>query len=192
MSEELNEFDNSTVKDTSAMKPEPRKEGCQLVNVSFDEEKEQLVFDFKDAHGAVLQHREFKPKQLENQTAEKFKEAKDALKSRIVHICNRFIPEDQTKAIKSDDGSWSSYCKNIIKALGESYKGKKIALKVIYNNKNFASLPKYPDFISSALKPTEFKNNPNFDKFEISKATPDTEAGANAGAMGAGAKSEWD
>lgn len=189
-------FDNSKVSDIQAMRPEPRKEGCELVEIKklVDEKTgaSSITFKFVDSTGAELTHREFEPSRqigTKTLTDEEFKKNVNLTHSRIAHITRAFVPEDKFLLIKvADTGNfrndWNAYLKITAEALGvttqgvEAAKGKKCALKVVYRkvkDKFYSSLPNVPPFISTELHPKTFSTNPQYDKYEIERIVPDAE-----------------
>lgn len=196
-------FDNSKVSDLQAMRPEPRKEGCELVEIKkiVDEKTgaSSITFKFVDATGAELTHREFEPSRTigtKTLTDEEFEKNGSLVTSRIAHITRAFVSQEIFEKIKVQPSGnirndWNEYLKMTAAALGvnaqgqvAAAKGKKCALKVVYRkvkDKWYSSLPNVPVFISTDNHPKQFSTNPQYDKYEIEKITPDTEAPASKG-----------
>jgi len=115
----------------------------ELIKVEFktsSEGSEFMVFQF-EKDGKKLSHTEWKPRdeddeRLENKTKNQIK--------RVKHIVTKFIPEDKYVFSVTD---FKSFCENTINLLGETYKGKKVRIKVIYSFNNYTSLPRYVPFI---------------------------------------------
>lgn len=127
-------------------------EDVDMTGIEFDvspnEGNEYLVFHF-EKDGRRLNHTEYKskdtdPEKLANKRANQIK--------RIKHIITKFISEDAF-VIEADD--FKEFCQQTINLLGDSYKGKKVRLKVIYSYNNYTSLPNYVPFIESMDVPKE-------------------------------------
>ena len=192
-------FDNSKVSDVSIIKPALRVENCELYLIKRDQDpasKSYRSVSFHFRHKvtkAELTHREFAPSKTINGkvlTKEEIEKNVSLIHSRIAHITRAFLDEATFLKIKvvgdvnNLDKLWDDYIVMTGQALGASpagvakAAGVDCALKVIYKNvkgKFYASLPAVPPFISTANHPKEFTINPQYDKFEMEKITPDTE-----------------
>lgn len=192
-------FDNSKVSDASVIKPAPRVEGCELYLIKRDMDPasksfRSVSFHFRQkATGAELVHREFAPSKVINGktlSKEELEKNVSLIHSRIAHITRAFLDEATFLKIKvvgdvsNIDKLWDDYVVMTGQALGASptgvtkAAGQECALKVIYKNvkgKFYASLPSVPPFISTANHPKEFTTNPQYDKYEMEKITPDQE-----------------
>jgi hypothetical protein len=176
------------------------QENCELMNAAYGPSSEKkdgaakgLIFNFKQEGGATFRFLEFPiDNDREKKNAETYydklvkenktpdmpkplfinqyvKRVYDAQASRIKHIMSKFIPEDQTLVSGT---TFEMFSNNVITALGNSYKGKKLRLKLVYNYKDYATFPKYANFIELQTDaPTTLKLNPKKDRIE--KQTPD-------------------
>lgn len=188
-------FDNSSVQQSeiNIMTPEPRKEGCQLIEIKPNDDF-SVTFTFQDSKKNILGHREFMPKKLDQMTEEDFKKNIKLTIGRVAHISRAFLTEQEWLQIKVDDpnnmakieSNWKEYVKKTIVALGTKYKGVPCALKVVVRkskDKYYSSLPQVPPFISTANHPKDFTINEQYDMFTIPKLSPDTEKAPQGGAM---------
>ena len=120
-------------------------ENAELTNVEYKVSKEGnefMVFSFtKD--DKVLSHTEWKPR---DEDPEKLENKRKNQIKRVKHIVTKYITEDKYVFNATD---FKSFCENTISLLGDSYKGKKVRLKVIYAYNNYTSLPNYVPFIES-------------------------------------------
>ena len=153
------------------------------------------MFGFKQDGGATFRHLEFPiDNERERQNAEKYYEklvlegkTPDQVKplfvqtyikrvytdqaARIKHIMSKFIPED--KCIISGVNTFEAFSNAVVAALGNTYLGKKLRLKLVYNYKDYATFPKYANFIELQTDaPTTLRLNPKKDRLE--KQTPDS------------------
>lgn len=176
------------------------QENCEMTGVTYGPSSEKkdgsakgLMFNFKQEGGGTFRHLEFPiDADRERQNAETFydklvkegkapdvpkplyiqqyvKRAYDTQASRIKHIMSKFIPEDQTLVGGS---TFEMFSNAVIAALGKSYVGKTVRLKLVYNYKDYVTFPKYPNFIElQTSSPTQLRINPKKDRLE--KQTPD-------------------
>ena len=177
------------------------QENCELTKVTYGPSSEKkdgsakgLAFHFKQEGGATFRHLEFPiDNDREKKNAEDYYEklvkdgkAPDQIKplfvqtyikrvyndqaARIKHIMSKFIPEDQ--CLISGVSTFEAFCNAVVAALGTSYRGKTLRLKLVYNYKDYATFPKYANFIELQTDaPTTLKLNPKKDRLE--KQTPD-------------------
>ena len=178
------------------------QENCEMTKVTYGPSSEKkdgspkaLSFHFKQDGGATHRHFEFPiDNDRERQNAEKYydklvKEGKqpDQVKplfvqtyikraytdqaSRIKHIMSKFIPE--TECLISGVNTFEAFSNAVVDALGNSYEGVKVRLKLVYNYKDYATFPKWADFIEVQTDaPTNLKLNPKRDRIE--KQVPDS------------------
>lgn len=177
------------------------QENCEMTKVTYGPSSEKkdgspkaLSFHFKQEGGATFRHFEF-PVDPDRETTnaeayyEKLVKAgkrPDQIKplfvqtyvkrvytdqaSRIKHIMSKFIPE--TECLISGVNTFEAFSNAVIKALGTSYEGVKVRLKLVYNHKDYATFPKWADFIEVQTDaPTNLRLNPKKDRLE--KQTPD-------------------
>lgn len=188
-------FNFEEVKDISVMKPELRKENCKFTGCVRNQD-ESVTFNFVDATGAKLGHREFVPKRGENQSEEDFKKNISLGVSRIAHIARAFMTEEEFKSVKVDEPNnlskakenWMSITRQVggfFKKYLEAGKDATCALKVVYRKQTkdgavayYSSLPQVPAFISTKNHPKDFVENPQYDSFFIPRVNPDAETSA--------------
>lgn len=123
----------------------------ELKNVEYkttDKGNEFMVFEF-EKNGKTVSHTEWQPKDDNPENLEN--KRKNQIK-RVKHIVTKFIPEEK---YVFDVDDFKGFCDNTIKILGDSYKGKKVRIKVIYSWSNFTSLPRYVPFIETMDIPVE-------------------------------------
>jgi len=84
------------------------------------------------------------PEKLENKTFNQIK--------RVKHIVTKFISDEQFVFEVKD---FKSFCENTMRILGKNYVNKAVRIKVVYNNSNYTSLPKYTPFIEKMEVPKE-------------------------------------
>ena len=146
-------------------------ENAELTNVEYkvsQEGNEFMVFTFsKD--DKILTHTEWKPRdedpeKLENKTKNQVK--------RVKHIVTKYIPEE--KYVFNAE-TFKSFCENTINLLGDTYKGKKVRLKVVYSYNNYTSLPNYVPFIESMDIPFDKSRLEMSSIDKVTKDKPDTE-----------------
>ena len=65
---------------------------------------------------------------------------------RIKHICTQFISADQFVVSGTD---WSSFCTNLVQLMQNRNYSKALRLKVVYNYRDYASLPNYTPFVET-------------------------------------------
>jgi hypothetical protein len=138
-------------------------ENIRLIDVKYemsDKGNWYLAFYFENEQGDKLSHTEFPVnpiKAFEELTQEEkisFFLKVENQRKRIGQIVTAFIPKEQYD-FESD--SFEDFAKNIIKLLTPSLNVVKVRVKVIYNNKNFTTLPNYwkHQFIENMSVPSE-------------------------------------
>jgi hypothetical protein len=162
-------------------------ENVELVSVEYKqtEKTEFIAFYFEDEEKAKLSHTEWKVRQSVQST----KEGLDAntLYLRLVNdqirrinaIVTTFIPEEEFRKVKAD--TFKEFCESTIAMLGDSYKGVKVRIKVVYDKRNFTSLPKYTNYtwIERMTIPKEESEIKIFSSDRLSKSVPKKIAGAD-------------
>lgn len=128
-------------------------ENIQLVDVVYgttDNNNEFLAFYFENEHGDKLSHTEWpavpiKPfDAMNSEERVAFLEKIDNQKRRIGQIVTTFISREQ---YDFEVNSFKEYAENIIRLLKSSLRTKPVRVKVIYNKKNFTSLPNYWKYV---------------------------------------------
>lgn len=163
-------------------------ENIELKNVEYNktENSEYLAFSFENKDEDKLSHTEYKSRQvnLENNTPEQnlhaTKQKIENQLKRIGQIVTTFVSVDKyLEAIKGKQ-SFEAVCNAIIALLGDSYKGKKVRVKVVYDrNYKYTCLPDYNSyqFIESMLISNEESKirELSIDRFKRPNNTPDRE-----------------
>lgn len=110
-----------------------------------------IEFKFKSETGEELLHTEW---EANDQDAVKLEEKQVKQIRRLKQIVTKFVT-DSEYVIDAPD--FTTFCLKTINLLGTRYIGKKLRLKVVYNYKNFTSLPNYAkyQFIESMDVPAE-------------------------------------
>ena len=135
-------------------------EDIVLTNVEYrvsEKGNEFLAFYFENEIGEKLPHTEWQVRFGENMD-EKEKEAYESKvvnqMRRVQRIVTAFIPDDE---FDFEVDTFKDFAENTVKILGDRYKDKKVRLKVVYDNRNFASIPTYTRYpwIESMEVPVE-------------------------------------
>jgi len=128
-------------------------ENCELTSIEYkrtDKDSELIAFYFENELKEKLSHTEWRvqaKKDLNTMT-----EAEQNLHIRLVtnqikrlnSIATIFISEEAFRKVKGV--TFEEFCKNVIAAIGDSYKGVKVRIKVIYDKRNFTALPSYTNY----------------------------------------------
>lgn len=91
--------------------------------------------------------------------------------SNLKHVVNAYIPETELNLDSVEADSFGLYIKTIKSLLDAKKEIFEIPtnLKVVYNKSNYPSLPAYPNWISTPIKPRKFTSNPDYDFYEKRK-----------------------
>lgn len=90
--------------------------------------------------------------------------------ARIKHILTKFI--DEKNVVIPPVNTFEQYSRAIINLVGDAYKVPVLRAKIVYNNKDYPSFPRYPDFLEvQTSEPTRLQINPKYDR--ITRRTPD-------------------
>jgi len=161
-------------------------ENCELKNI--EEGKAPIVLNesktgkkfatihFVNEKGEVLVHTEFEPvadtqEVLENKTLNQIK--------RFKHIITKFVSDD---AFLFEATDFEDFVKKCIEILGDSYKGKKVRIKVVLTDKGYTTLPKYVPFIETMdidLSKSKLSINSLMDKMVRDKADVEQRSNIN-------------
>ena len=118
----------------------------ELEGVSFESPRKDgtgdpsLIFTFRGENGEIFRHIEWA---VGDQAADPAK-AVENLSKRVKHILTKFIPEDQAVLTGNN---YAEFSKGVIALLGDKHKGVKVAIKLLYNQKNNLVFTKYLGFI---------------------------------------------
>jgi hypothetical protein len=114
------------------------------------EKSEYIAFYFVNDKNEQLSHTEWKmrmSKKVEDMDEGLLRWYSNKLNeqiARINKIVTTFIPQDKYLGIEASD--FESFCKKTIDVLGNEYIGKKVRIKVVYDRRNFTSLPAYINY----------------------------------------------
>jgi hypothetical protein len=131
------------------------QENCKLTNVeklTASNGGVYLQFTFEDAHGNTLKHIEWdvNPERVTPKPGETTEEAVarrvNSMLMRVKHICTKFVPEN---LFQVQGNNFGELCDGVIRSLGTTYHGKSVRLKVVYNWKDYSSLPNFCPFIET-------------------------------------------
>lgn len=142
------------------------KAGCSIEFIySYHPTNKEKQPDTKDVNfGAKTGHRIFDPNggttvQTDEKKERNIKDTQGALK----HIIGCFAKPEELKNLKPAK-TFDELIDNIIEFFNNiNYKEIPCRVKVIYNSSGYTSFPRYPNFVSSPLKPSDFGYNPNYD-----------------------------
>tara|TARA_R110002051_G_scaffold325794_1_gene431369 strand:+ start:5452 stop:6030 length:579 start_codon:yes stop_codon:yes gene_type:complete len=175
---------NLEVRETSSTPTIPVgiNDNVMLVSVTKEKDKNSnsyLQFLFKGSEGAELKHNEFSvnPDYITPKPGETIDQAMgrkvNSMLIRIKHICTKFISADAF-TIKAD--SFDGLCDAITGKMNTADLTKKVRLKVVYNYKDYASVPNFCPFIEDmTIANSGLKINPTYDKMEKATATSNGE-----------------
>lgn len=104
---------------------------------------------------------------------------------RIKHICTKFVPE---AAVNINAPTLEAFATQLVTILKPNLPKTKVRLKLVYNNKNYTSVPMYVPFIESmsvSKEESKLKLDPNFDKLTKDEGSnPPLAGGIPAGLPG--------
>lgn len=146
------------------------QEDVSLKEITFEEASNgnnYLKFHFEGDNGEKLAHTEW-PVNSDDQNAEK--KLKNLL-IRMKHICTKFV--DAEKVIINGE-SFQDFADKIIALLTPHLQTTKVRIKLVYNYRNYVSLPKYVPFIEKMAvdkSASRLKLDPGFDKLEKDEGT---------------------
>ena len=175
---------NLEVRETSSTPTIPVgiNDNVTLVSVTKEHDKNSnayLQFLFKNADGAELKHNEFSinpdyvtPKPGET-TDQAINRKVNSMLIRIKHICTKFIA---TESFTVKAGTFDELCDVISTKMQTADLTKKVRLKVVYNYRDYASLPNFCPFVEEMTVPVSgLKINPTYDKMERAAASTNGE-----------------
>lgn len=146
--------------------------GVELESIEFKSPKKDgtgdsvLMFNFKGANGETFRHIEW----AVGEQAQDVEKSQLALAKRVKHIITKFIPEE--KAVLSGS-TYEEFAKGVIALVGDDYKGKKVAIKLVYNDKGNLIFTKYLGFISLDAKDLRVGNQEKLTKTVPTPSTDD-------------------
>jgi hypothetical protein len=151
--------------------------GVELESVEFKSPKKDgsgdpsLMFNFKGANGETFRHIEW----AVGEQATDVEKSQQSLAKRVKHIITKFIPEEQ--AVLSGN-SYAEFAKGVINLIGDNNKGKKVAIKLVYNDKGNLVFTKYVGFIALDAKDLRIGDKERITKTPIAPSNDDELMGA--------------
>lgn len=131
--------------------------------------KSYLSFKFQDANGNELTHNEFDinpdyvtPKEGESKEDAVARRINNML-IRIKHICTQFIPKDQFSVSGTN---FDELCTNLCSTMSAANTHTPVRLKVVYDYKDYSSIPNYAPFIEPMTKTPSGLKITAYDKTE--------------------------
>ena len=130
-------------------------ENIELKNIEYNqtEESEYLAFSFEDEKGNRLSHTEYKPRMVnkpENTPEQNLSATKQRINNqlkRVGQIITTYIATDKYQAAIKNKQSFKEVATAIVSVLGDTYKGKKVRIKVVYDwQEKYTCLPNYSSF----------------------------------------------
>ena len=90
-----------------------------------------------------------------------------ALAGKVQHILQAYIPKEKTFTSGSN---WEEFCTGVLTALGKSYVGVPVAVKLVYNSKDYLGFPRRAvnPFIARMADKAKITINPKYDKIVAS------------------------
>jgi len=120
-----------------------------------------LAFHFKGNKGETFRHVEWPIESSDANADTKLTN----MGKRIKHILTKFVPEENV--VIANVETFEQYANAIISILGASNVGKKIAIKLLYDDKGNLGFPKYVGFIANDASSLKISNTE-----KITKPTP--------------------
>jgi hypothetical protein len=162
-------------------------ESVELTSVEYKQtdKTEFIAFYFENEDKAKLSHTEWKVRQsvplaqMDPEAAALYLRLVNDQIRRINAIVTTFISEESFRKVKGD--TFEEFSKATITALGDSYKGIKVRIKVVYDKRNFTSLPKYTNYtwIERMTVPKEESEIKIFSSDRLTKVMPKKIEGAD-------------
>jgi hypothetical protein len=164
-------------------------ENSELTSIEYkqtDRGSELIAFYFENELKEKLSHTEWRvmPSKDLNTMSEKESKVYFSLVAgqirRINAIATTFISEEDFRKVKGN--TFEEFCKNVIATIGDSYKGVKVRIKVVYDKRNFTALPSYTNYewiepMTVSREDSKIKILTNKDKME--KSAPKKLEGAD-------------
>jgi hypothetical protein len=163
-------------------------DNSELTSIEYkktDKGSEFIAFYFENELKEKLSHTEWKVMPAKDINTMTEKEAKiyfSLVTSQIRRfnaIATTYISEEDFRKVKGN--TFEEFCNNIIAALGDSYKGVKVRIKVVYDKRNFTALPSYTnyDWIELMTVPKEESKIKILAKDKMTKSAPKRLEGAD-------------
>jgi hypothetical protein len=128
-------------------------ENCELTLIEYkktDKGSEFIAFYFENELKEKLSHTEWRVMPRRDLATMNEKDSSIYFSlvtsqiTRINAIATTFISEEKFREVKGV--TFEDFCNNAILVIGNSYKGVKVRLKVVYDKRNFTALPSYTNY----------------------------------------------
>jgi len=128
-------------------------ENVEMTRVEYaktEKGSEYLAFYFMNEKQEQLSHTEWKIKmnkpleEMEEGLVKFYTNITNEQVSRIDRIVTTFIPKETFQGVEAD--TFEDFANKTIAVLGDHYKGIKIRIKVVYDKRNYTSLPPYTNY----------------------------------------------
>lgn len=128
-------------------------ENCELTSLEYkrtDKGSEFIAFYFENELKEKLSHTEWRVQPTKNIETMSEKEAKIYLSlvtaqiRRINAIATTYVSEETFRKVEGK--TFEDFCVNAIATIGDSYKGVKVRIKVVFDKRNFTALPAYTNY----------------------------------------------
>lgn len=187
MSEELNMWGitGETVSEESSSKfmTPGIQEGTFVTKIEYvtDPSNSYLLVEMADKDGKTVNRRYFEPKIDGNivKTKEELAKSVNTFLKILANLARKFNGENYV----CSGTNFGDLCRNVIRDIGDTYKGKELRTKVLLNKKNFPVLPAYaPIWEDPTVVPataTKLTIN-DIDKVKKSEQTADNDSAGSA------------
>jgi hypothetical protein len=128
-------------------------ENCEMTSVEYkktDKGSELIAFYFENDLHEKFNHTEWRVMPTKDINTMSEKESKIYLSlvtaqlRRINAIATTFISEDAYRKVEGK--TFEDFCNNTVKAIGDSFKGVKVRIKITYDKRNFTAFPSYTNY----------------------------------------------
>lgn len=128
-------------------------ENCELTSIEYkktDKGSELIAFYFENELKEKLSHTEWRVMPTKDINTMADAEAKIYLSlvtsqiRRINSIATAFISEEDFRKVKGN--TFEEFCTSVINTVGDTFKGVKVRIKVVYDKRNFTALPSYTNY----------------------------------------------
>ena len=165
-------FNSEDVVERIVIVPKHGGNSCKLSSMVQNEDGTIDLNFVELGTNAQFRHRYFDFKQ-DDQTEEQYQKAGMNFIGHLKHLIGCFYSEADRAKIKVSGSNFNELGTAFMKYAPKS-SNVTVKLKLVYNNKGYATLPKFPSFASSDLKPADFKYT-DYDKMTPPSAAPDKE-----------------
>ena len=157
-------LDQSVSENTNSYLPVGLHENVMLKDITLEKASNgnpYLKFLFEAEDGSTVAHTEWPIDEAD--PAKLQKKVKNFL-VRIKHICTKFVPAEKVNINAPD---FEGFANQVIAIVKPNITNVKLRIKVVYNYRNFPSIPKYLPFVEPMTVEKEksrLKIDPSFDK----------------------------